>query len=94
MISKEEIINSMEMAKLSLTEVEIEELQGELSRILTYVDNIKDVDVEGISPKYTNTDHNQVLREDVVGKSLDVKDVLSNTDEKLYGFFKLLNIME
>lgn len=94
MISKGEIINAMDMAKIRLEESEIDQLEGEFSRILDYIKNIEDVDLEGVEPSYTITDHNEVLREDTVMESLDVKDVLSNTVEKQYGFFKLLNIMD
>ena len=94
MISKGEIINAMDMAKIKLTDLEIEELEGELSRVLDYIKNIEDIDLEGVEPRYTITDHSEVLREDIIMESLDVKDVLSNTVEKQYGFFKLLNIMD
>ena len=94
MISKEEIEYLSDLAKLNFSEEEKESLKSDFSNILDFVGNLSKVDTENIEPLYQVYDYKQVLREDVVGESLSREEVLQNTVEKQYGYFKLLNIMD
>ena len=44
MITKKEIQHIAKLARLGLTEKEIEKFQGEFSRILDYIEKLKEVD--------------------------------------------------
>ena len=77
-LSKEEVMHVAELAKLKLTEEEIEKYSIELKRILDDVEKINDVkdyDDEIIIAPFSK-DAN--LREDIEGEMLDSKDVLKN----------------
>ncbi|NLC03437.1 MAG: Asp-tRNA(Asn)/Glu-tRNA(Gln) amidotransferase subunit GatC [Tissierellia bacterium] len=93
MITRAEMNNLADMAKFSLDE-EIGELQMEISEVLEFVSKIKDVDTEGVDPTEQLETGNHPLREDVVGESLSHEDVVANTKEDQYGYFKILNIMD
>ena len=94
MISNEEIEYLAGLAKLNFSDEEKEKLKDNFSNILDFVGNLNKVDTENVEPLYQVYDYKQVLREDVVGESLSREEVLQNTVEKQYGYFKLLNIMD
>lgn len=94
MITRELLNNMAELAMLSLDEDEVGNFQMEISHVLEFVSKIKDIDTENIEPTVQLELENHPLREDVVGESMDVEDVVKNTLEEQYGYFKILNIMD
>ena len=50
MITKEEVQHIAKLARLGLTEKEIEKFQGELSSILDYIEKLKEVDISKVEP--------------------------------------------
>ena len=94
MILKEDVEYLSDLAKLKFSEEEKEELKDEFSKVLKFLQNLNKIDTEDIEPLYQVYDYKQVLREDIVGESLSREEVLQNTVEKQYGYFKLLNIMD
>ena len=77
-LSKEEVLHVAELARIAVTEEEIEKYQVELKKLLNDVEKVNDVkgydDEILIAPWSHNTD----LREDVEGEMLDPKEVLEN----------------
>lgn len=76
MISKEEVQNLAELARLELTDTEVPTLQKDISAILDYIGQVSAVssDIKETKPLLRN-----MMREDVVRGS----DVLSNKREQL-----------
>ncbi len=50
MISKQEVEHIAKLARLGLTEKEIEKFQRELSKILDYIEKLKEVDISKVEP--------------------------------------------
>ena len=50
MITKKEVQHIAKLARLGLTEKEIEKFQEELSSILGYIDKLKKIDVSKVNP--------------------------------------------
>ncbi len=94
MISKEEVKYMASLAKIEIKENELEKLANSLSKTVEYVEILDDLDMENLEPLYQVYDYNQVLRKDKVEEGLTREEVLQNTEEKQYGYFKLLNIMD
>lgn len=94
MITREELNNMAELSMLSLDDEEIGNFQMEISSVLEFVSTIKDIDTENIEPTVQLELENHPLREDIVGESLSAEDVVKNTLEEQYGYFKILNIMD
>ncbi len=66
MLSKEEVINIAKLARLDLTEKEIEKMQKDLAGILDYIDQLNKVDVSGAELESKDVISDNTLREDVV----------------------------
>lgn len=74
MISKEEVKHIAKLARLGLTEPEIEKFQKELSSILDYIEKLKEVDIKNVEPTSHTLKIENVFREDVA-KKLDIEKV-------------------
>lgn len=94
MISKEEVKHIASLAKLKFSEEEIDEFTDKFSEVLSYVEKLNEVDTENVEPTYQVYDYIQVLREDIVKEGLSREEILQNTIEEQYGYFKLLKIVE
>ena len=64
MISPEELLKLAQLARLKLTEEEIERLPNELSAILEYVKQLDKVDTSGLEPTYQVTGLMNITRPD------------------------------
>ena len=72
MISKQEVEKVAKLARLGLTEKEIQKFQKELSSILDYFEKLKEVDVSKIEPTTHSVGLESVTREDKE-KSADIE---------------------
>ena len=94
MITKEQVEHMANLAKLKFSEEEMDGFTHKFSEVLSYVEKLNEVNTEGVEPAYGVNNHIQVLREDVVQEGLSREEVLQNTKENQYGYFKLLKIVE
>lgn len=65
-LSREDILKLARLARLKLTDTEVDEFTEEMSAILGYVDQLQKVDVVGLEPTNQVTGLANVMREDVV----------------------------
>jgi aspartyl-tRNA(Asn)/glutamyl-tRNA(Gln) amidotransferase subunit C len=63
-LTREDVLKLALLARLDLTEEEIEEFRGELSEILQYVEQLQSVDVSGLKPTNQVTGLTNVTRPD------------------------------
>lgn len=70
-ITREQVIHVARLARLALSEEEIERMTSELGDILRYVDLLSELDTTSVQPTAQVGVHGQVLRDDVPGESLD-----------------------
>ena len=73
MISKQEVKHIAKLARLGLTEREIEKFQKELSSILDYIDKLKEVDISKVEPTSHSVLVENVMREDQESQKSKVK---------------------
>ena len=95
-LSKQEIQGIAKLARLDLTEAELEKYGGQLSAVLSYIDQLKEVDVKGVEPTAQVTGLENVLREDEV-KNWDKKEIeeaLKDALEREGRFIKVKRVIE
>ena len=71
-LTKQQVLHIAKLARLRLSEAEVEKMAKELSSILTYVDMLGEVKTDGIEPTAQVTGLTNTFREDEV-KSSDAK---------------------
>jgi aspartyl-tRNA(Asn)/glutamyl-tRNA(Gln) amidotransferase subunit C len=70
MIDRGQVLHVAKLARLKLSDEEVERMSGELSAILEHVDNINELDLEGVEPTTHVVPLENVLREDEPRPSL------------------------
>ena len=65
MIDRDQVLHVAKLARLKLTDDEVDRMAGELSKILGYVETMNELDLEGVEPTSHVVDLTNVLREDV-----------------------------
>lgn len=63
-ISRDDVLKLASLSSLQLAEDEIADLQNDLGTILQYVEQLNELDTQGIEPAYQVTGLTNVLRED------------------------------
>ena len=84
-----------DLAKLELTEKEIEEYSEDLSNILSWMEELKKVDVKGIEPITSVNEEKLFEREDIEFKDkIEKKQILSNAPSKNENYFTVPKVIE
>ncbi|MBU4590889.1 MAG: Asp-tRNA(Asn)/Glu-tRNA(Gln) amidotransferase subunit GatC [Candidatus Omnitrophica bacterium] len=83
-----------ELARIALSEKELEQFTGQLDRILEYVNKLKALDVAGLEPTSHVLEMKNVYREDEVRPSLPAEEVLKNAPDKQGNLFRVKKIIE
>lgn len=77
-LSKEEVLHVADLARIKLSEKEIEKYQVELKELLNDVEKINDVKVEDNDILIACWEENTKLRKDIPGEMLNPKEVIDN----------------
>lgn len=93
MISEREVKHIAKLARLGLTKREIEKFKSALSKILDYIDKLKEVDIENVEP-YSIFIEN-IFREDSEKTETEkAKKIFEMAPEKKGGFFKVKSVLK
>ena len=94
MINKDDILQLAELCKLSIADEKLESYAKDLSNKLESLEEIKKINTDNVEITYNVNNMKNPLREDKVWESLPREEVLKNTVEEQYGFFKILRVMD
>ena len=93
MLTREEVVKIALLARISLSDSEVEKYQKELSTILEYVEELKLVNVDGLEEISQVTDLVNIQREDVAMQASNHDDIFKNAPEMKDGFYKVKAIL-
>jgi aspartyl-tRNA(Asn)/glutamyl-tRNA(Gln) amidotransferase subunit C len=93
-ISLKEVSHIAHLARLELTEEELEKFSIQLSKILSYMDKLNELDTSNIEPTSHVIPIKNVFRDDVVFPSLSSEEALRNSPERTGNFFRVPRIIE
>jgi aspartyl-tRNA(Asn)/glutamyl-tRNA(Gln) amidotransferase subunit C len=82
------------LARIAEPEARLEPLARELSSILDWIEQLNEVDVEGVVPMTSAVAATLPMRDDVVGDGGDAARVLSNAPKSADGFFIVPKVVE
>jgi len=92
-ISKDDILKIAALAKLELNPEELESLHHDLTKIISYIDQIRQVDTSGIVPQSQFIKAENVFRDDIVKPSLTKEQALSNAPDKDDDYFRVPRVL-
>jgi aspartyl-tRNA(Asn)/glutamyl-tRNA(Gln) amidotransferase subunit C len=82
------------LARIAVTDAEVPHLQGELNAMLAFVEQLSEVDVEGVEPMTSVTPMEMKKRADVVNDGEIADDVIRNAPETQGHFFLVPKVVE
>jgi aspartyl-tRNA(Asn)/glutamyl-tRNA(Gln) amidotransferase subunit C len=89
MIDRDQVLHVARLARLALSEEEVETMATELSGILEHVDRISELDLEGVEPTSHVVDLENVLRSDEPRPSWPREKILEPAPEPEGGAFRV-----
>lgn len=93
-VTKATIEHIANLARLNLTQDEMDRLTSEMGNILSYVDKLNELDTTGVKPMEHVIPIRNVFREDRVEPSYDREKILANAPSQEKGCFKVPKIVE
>lgn len=82
------------LARIKVPEADLPELANEFSAILGFIEQLNEVDVEGVDPMTSVTPQRLKRRDDVVTDGSQPEAVLKNAPDAREGFFAVPKVVE
>jgi aspartyl-tRNA(Asn)/glutamyl-tRNA(Gln) amidotransferase subunit C len=95
-LKKADVKHVAKLAKLNLTPKEVEKFRNQLSKIISYVEELNEVDTSNVKPTSQTTGLENMVRKDVarIGECLSQNETLSGTEMTDNGYFVVPAILE
>ncbi|MGA9860167.1 MAG: Asp-tRNA(Asn)/Glu-tRNA(Gln) amidotransferase subunit GatC [Solirubrobacteraceae bacterium] len=87
MLDREQVLHVARLARLELTEDDVERMAAELSKVLEHVDRVRELDLDGVEPTSHAVDVAGVMRADDPVPCLSNEAALANAPEPVDGGF-------
>ena len=82
------------LARIAMSEEELERLVPELNNILGWIEQLGEVDTDGVEPLTAVIDQKLRLRDDAVNDGQCREEVLANAPDAQHGFFAVPKVIE
>ena len=89
MIDRDQVLHVAKLARLKVTDDEVDRMAEELSKILDHVETMNELDLEGVEPTLHVVDLTNVLREDVPRPCLPREKALEQAPDAADGGFRV-----
>lgn len=93
-ISREEVLHIARLARLELSDTELERMREQLNSILTYIDRLRALDVTGVEPTSHAVPLVNVMRDDEVVPCFPQDEMLRNAPDRVGELFRVPRIIE
>ncbi len=87
MLDRAQVLHVARLARLELTDQEVERMASELSKVLDHIEKIRELDLDGVPPTSHVVDVVNALRPDEPKPCLPVDVVLAAAPEPVEGGF-------
>lgn len=92
-LSREEVLHIALLARLGLTEAEVEKFSEQLSQLLENFESLQQVDTTDVPPTAQSIALQNVFRSDEIAESLPPAEVLANAPRREGEFFRIRPVM-
>jgi aspartyl-tRNA(Asn)/glutamyl-tRNA(Gln) amidotransferase subunit C len=82
------------LARLEFNDSEKEAIKKDLSKILSYVEKLNEIDTNGVEPLIHISDEINVLRDDVAEETISQQEALKNAPDKNSDYFKIPKVLD
>ena len=92
-INDELVQHIAHLARLEFEGDELNEIKGDMSKIIGFMDKLSELDTEDVEPLIFMTDKVNVLRDDKPERTLTSADALRNAPKKDSDYFRISKVL-
>jgi aspartyl-tRNA(Asn)/glutamyl-tRNA(Gln) amidotransferase subunit C len=93
-VDNETVRRIAKLARIAVEEERVEPMVNELNQILTWVEQLSEVDIEGVAPLTSVVAQRLKMRDDVVNAGGDPEGVTRNAPDGEDGFYVVPKVVE
>ena len=93
-VSADQVRHIAKLARIAMSDAELDRLVPELNAIIGWVEQLSEVDTEGVEPLTAVIDQKLRLRADVVDDGNCRDAILANAPDAQHGFFAVPKVIE
>ena len=93
-VNTEQVRHIAKLARIQMSDEELARLEPELNAIIGWVEQLAEVNTDGVEPLTAVIDQKLRLRDDIVDDGNVRDDVLANAPEAQHGFFAVPKVIE
>lgn len=93
-ISKKDVIQTAELARLEFSEDDLEKFTDQLENILGHIQDLNELNTDNVEPTSHVLDISSPEREDIVVELLSAEEVLKNAPEREEDFFVVPKVID
>jgi aspartyl-tRNA(Asn)/glutamyl-tRNA(Gln) amidotransferase subunit C len=93
-VDKSTVSRIARLARIDIGEDRLEPMAGELNGILSWIEQLNEVDTDNVEPLSSVTGHALPMREDQVTDGNIPQDVVANAPETMSGFYVVPKVVE
>ena len=93
-LSHEEVLHIARLARMGITDEEVDKLREQLSDILGNFEVLQQVDTDNVLPTAQSIALQNITRDDAVAPSYIPDDILSNAPRREQDYFKIHAVLE
>ncbi len=93
-VDKETVQRMAKLARIALDETQTAAMEQELNALLSWVEQLQDVDVEGVAPMTSVVEQRLKMRDDVVTDGGYAEDLMKNAPQAEAHFFVVPKVVE
>jgi len=93
-VDKATVAKIARLSRIRISEDQLEPLAGELNNIMGWIDQLSEVNTDGISPMASPVATKLKWRDDEITDGNKTEEVLKNAPRKEYGFFAVPKVIE
>ena len=91
---KNSTLKLAKLARLSLNNKQLDSLEKDLTSIVSFIDQLKEINTDKIDPTSNSLNQHLILRDDIAENKLSNEDLLRNVPESELGFFVVPKVIE
>lgn len=93
-VSREDVLHIARLARIALTDDEIDRYSGQLSDLFEHFEVLQEVNTDDVPPTSQSVELRSVMREDVIQPSLTQDQVLANAPRREEDSFRVRPVLD
>jgi aspartyl-tRNA(Asn)/glutamyl-tRNA(Gln) amidotransferase subunit C len=93
-ITRKDVEKLAHLGRLELTEQELAQMEGDMNKMLHFVEKINELDLEGVEPLAYMSDEVNILRQDEIHQDISHEEALKNAPDKDSDYFRVPKVIK